>query len=62
MAHAGETKNVLWVRIGGIRYAFSYSHEAGEIEMRKGSTQGPVINSFSNSTPLAKIRSVFEAL
>lgn len=62
MAQGGETKNVLWVRIGGQRYAFSYNHAAGEIEMREGGTQGPTIHAFSNATPLATVYQVFEAL
>lgn len=62
MAHNGETKNVLWVRMGGERYAFSYNHEIGQIEMRKGSTQGPTLHTFSNATPLADVRRIFAAL
>jgi len=62
MAHNGETKNVLWVRIRGQRYAFSYNHSTGEIEMRRGGTQGPTIHTFSNATPLSVVRQIFEAL
>jgi len=62
MAQNGETKNVLWVRIGGARYAFSYNHESGQIEMRKGSTQGPTLHTFNNSTPLTDVRRIFAAL
>lgn len=62
MAQNGETKNVLWVRIGGQRFAFSYNHSAGAIEMRRDSTQGPVLNSFSNRTHLAHVKQIFEGL
>jgi hypothetical protein len=62
MAQNGETKNVLWVRMGGARYAFSYNHEAGQIEMREGSTQGATLHTFTNSTPLADVRRIFAAL
>ena len=62
MAQGGETKNVLWVRIGGRRYAFSYNHAAATIEMREDSTQGPTLHSFSNATPLADVYRIFEAL
>jgi hypothetical protein len=62
MARDGEIKNVLWARINGQRYAFSYNHSAGEIEMRRGSTQGPILQAFSNATPLAKLKRVFENL
>jgi len=62
MAHGGETKNVLWVRIGGQRYAFSYNHDTGQIEMRHGGTQGPTLHHFSNATPLPQIAQIFREL
>ncbi|MFH1060296.1 MAG: hypothetical protein V1797_16660 [Pseudomonadota bacterium] len=58
----GEVKNVLWVWIGDTRYAFSYNHNTQEIEMRKNSTHGAVIKVFSNSTPLADLKSFFDNL
>jgi hypothetical protein len=58
----GEMKNVLWVRINGGRYAFSYNHEASTIEMRQGTTQGQVVASFSNTTPAATVFSIFAGL
>ena len=58
----GELKNVLWVHIEGVRYAFSYSHETEAIEMRKGSIQGDVLHRFDNSTPFPCIKDIFEAL
>ncbi len=62
MTHKGETKNVLWAHIGGTRYAFSYNHDDGCIEMRAGGTQGNVLHSFNNATPAAEIKQLFEAL
>jgi hypothetical protein len=62
MAQNGETKNVLWARIGGQRYAFSYNHSAGQIEMRQGSVQGPVLHAFSNTTALSTVKRIFEGL
>jgi len=62
MAHGEETKNVLWVYIGGQRYAFSYKHSPPRIEMREGTTQGPTLHTFDNSTPLSDLREVFESL
>src|SRR5438132_1493393 len=35
--------NVLWVRINGQRYTFSYNHKMKAIELRRGSTQGLVV-------------------
>jgi hypothetical protein len=54
--------NVLWVYISGVRYAFSYNHDTGEIEMRDGSTQGPVKYTFSNLIDAASVKGIFETL
>lgn len=62
MARDGETKNVLWVSINSVRYAFSYNHQTNQIEMRGGSVQGDVLHHFDNSTPLTDIKEIFEAL
>jgi hypothetical protein len=62
MSKDGDLKNVLWVKISGQRYAFSYNHDARAIEMREGSTQGDVLHSFSNATALAELEAVFRAL
>lgn len=62
MSRDGETKNVLWVNIGGNKYAFSYNHDTQNIEMRKGTIQGSVLHAFDNNTPLSDIRQIFDAL
>jgi len=55
-------KNVLWVHIGGARYAFSYNHRDQSIEIRRGSLRGHVIASFNNQTPPEQIFRTFERL
>jgi len=63
--HEGRTMahgTVLWIKIGGQRYAFRYNHEAGEIEMRRGSIRGAVLHSFNNGTPIAEIERIFRSL
>ena len=62
MGSKGETRNVLWVRMGASRYVFSYNIEAGAIEMRERTTQGQTLHSFTNTTPLSQIYSIFETL
>ena len=62
MSQDGETKNVLWVQIGGHRYAFSYNHERGQIEMRRESIRGDVLHGFTNAMPLSALKHVFESL
>ena len=42
--------------------AFSDNHQAGTIEMRKGTTQGQVLHSFSNATPVQDVVTIFRAL
>lgn len=54
--------NVLWVHIGGRRYAFSYNHDSGEIEMREGTTQGAVRHVFTNAVTAASVKNIFSAL
>jgi hypothetical protein len=62
MQKDGDTKNVLWVSIGGQRYAFSYNHAAKAIEMREGNMRGPVVHSFSNATSLTTLHGIFAGL
>ncbi|MNR41000.1 hypothetical protein D3C85_1593380 [compost metagenome] len=62
MERDGETTNVLWVVIRGNRYAFSYNHGTGMIEMREGSIQGKILNTFSNATSSSTVYSIFGAL
>jgi hypothetical protein len=62
MVREGEMKNVLWFKVSGQRYALSYNHETGEIELREGSTQGNVRGAFSNSMPNDQVRRIFAGL
>ena len=62
MIREGEMKNVLWFKVNGIRYVLSYNHDKGEIELRKGTTQGQALVSFSNEMSNSGIRSIFENL
>ena len=62
MTQDGDTKNVLWVFIQRQRYAFSFNHQGKSINMRKNTTRGPVLHSFSNKTPLSSLRAIFDAL
>ncbi len=62
MAIEGEMKNVLWFRVGGQRYALSYNHETREIQLRRGTTHGDVVASFSNATSNGEVRNIFARL
>jgi hypothetical protein len=58
----GEMTNVLWMHVGETRYALSFNHDTGEIEIRRGTTQGSVLASLSNATPIAEIKRLFNSL
>lgn len=62
MVRNGETKNVLWVYINGLRYAFTYDHGLQQIEMRNDNLQGAATHTFTNATPLSDVYRVFNAL
>jgi hypothetical protein len=61
-AREGQTKNVLWARIGGRRFAFSYNHEEQTIEVREGTTHGRVLRSFSNDDSAGDVTDFFRGL
>ncbi len=58
----GQLKNVLWISINGKKYAFSYNHDVGSIEMRENTTQGQVLRSFMNDDTPHTIREYFNSL
>jgi hypothetical protein len=58
----GELANVLWVTIGGKRYAFAFNHKTGKIEVRDRTVQGAVLHSFTNLTPVAEVEAAFRAM
>jgi hypothetical protein len=62
MTREDEMKNVLWFKVNGQRYALSYNHDTDAVELREGTTQGNVIESFSNATPGNRVSSVFGGL
>jgi len=60
--YAGGLANVLWVTIGGRRYALAYNHQTGEIELRDRTQSGAALYSFSNATPVADVEAVLRQL
>lgn len=55
MERNGETKNVCWFRVNGLRYALSYNHQGGTVELREGSTQGAVLASLNQSSTMGDV-------
>jgi hypothetical protein len=62
MAREGTTGNVLWVRIGNSRYAFSYDHKSQSIVLKDGTTHGQVLAHFTNATSIPEILEIFDGL
>ncbi|MGG5812478.1 hypothetical protein [Falsiroseomonas sp. CW058] len=60
--YAGGLANVLWVSIGGRRYAFAYNHQTGKIEIRDRTQSGQAIHSFDDQTSVSKVEAVFRNL
>jgi hypothetical protein len=60
--YAGSPANVLWVTINGRRYAFVYNHTAGQIEIRDRTQSGVTLHSFSNTTSMTDVETVFRTL
>lgn len=58
----GVTGNVLWMYVEDKKYAFSFNHETGLIEVRQGNLQGPVIITFSNDTLHSDVKQFFNGL
>lgn len=58
----GQMKNVLWAIISGQRYAFTYDHSKQAILIMRGTTQGAVLHSLSNATPLSELHEIFKNL
>ena len=58
----GNMANALWVTINGNRYAVSYNHENGRIEIRENSMRGEVLREFDNTDSSADVREFFAAL
>lgn len=60
--YAGDLANVLWVTVGGKRYAFAYNHKTESIEIRDRTQSGTALHSFNDQTAVADIETVFRGL
>jgi len=59
---AGSLANMIWVTIGGKRYAFAYNHGTEQIEIRDRTQGGAVLHSFDDSTPVAAVEAALRSL
>lgn len=62
LSRDGEMKNVLWLQVESRTLCFVYNHSNLNIEVREGSIQGNMIESFNNTTPISNVKSFFESL
>ena len=60
--HDGEMANVLWMQVGGSKYALSYNHDERAVEVRKDSIRGDVLASFTNESSIGDVKSFFGGL
>lgn len=59
----GKLENMMWVEIRGNPYTLSYNHDDHVIEVRQGNARGgPVVASFDNNTPQARVKEFFGGL
>ncbi len=58
----GKIGRTCWVTIAGNRYAFSYVHANGQIELREDGIQGRVLACFDNSVSLKIVKSHVNAM
>lgn len=58
----GDMGNVLWMHVGGNRYALSYNHDIRSIEIREGGIQGSVLASFTNGSSIRDVKDFFGGL
>ena len=60
--YGDKTANILWVQIGGLKYALAYNHKKECIELRSRTQTGEVLYEFTNSTPVTEVARVFAEL
>ena len=57
-----SAKAILSTKLGGRHLTFSYDQNTESIEMREGTTDGPVLHRFCNRTLVADFDQTFSAL
>ena len=62
LSREGQMKNVLWLQVNDRTLCFVYNHDLGSIEVREGSIQGVIIQSFNNNSSINEIKVFFERL
>jgi Integron cassette protein VCH_CASS1 chain len=60
--YSGSTGDVLWVQIAGQKYVLVNNRELERIDLRQRTDRGDVVFSFTNNTPAAVVRQLFEEL
>jgi hypothetical protein len=61
-ARKGSVSNIVWIYMGGTRFALRHDPDADNIQLRRGVTLGSVVATFDNTTPVSVIRKKFEEL
>jgi hypothetical protein len=58
----GIPANMLWVHINGKKYTFQYNHQHGNIEIKNGGMNGPVLHTIDNNNTIADLKVIFGSL
>jgi hypothetical protein len=58
----GDMKNVLWVEINDNKYAFTYNHDEGAIDIKNRTTHGNVIARLTNENSISEVKEIFSNL
>lgn len=58
----GSPANMLWFWVHGNKYAMSYNHQTGQIELKERTHKGSVLHSFDNSTTYQEVIEIFKEL
>lgn len=58
----GSPANMIWFYVGENRFAMTYNHTTGRIELKEKSNSGKVIADFDNSSTYQQIVNVFRNL
>lgn len=61
-AKKGMANALRFVSTRGRRYALSYDHATQSILLKQGSSQGAILHSFTNATPISQVAAVFATL
>ena len=58
----GSPANILWMPVKDKKYCFMFNHNTWVIEVRERTSNGKILASFDNNTPLAEVYDFFSKI